>query len=88
MLTPHVNQFLDKIVAGVKFPHTASANPLENSYWKYLINIAVDGLEVVARGSLDMKLTAIVKLLQAWIEQKEADQAEAEYQESWKFRVM
>ena len=38
----------------------AQQNPLENSMWGNLIDGALKGLEVVAIGSLDWKLTAIV----------------------------
>ena len=58
-------------------------NPLDNSMWSNLIDGALKGLEVVAIGSLDWKLTAIVKLLQSWIkdrrEEKAKEQQELQY---------
>lgn len=53
----------------------AQQNPLENSMWENLIDGALKGLEIVAIGSLDWKLTAIVKLLQSWIKDKREEKA-------------
>ena len=50
-----------------------SANPLENSMFNNLIDGALKGLEVVALATFDIKLTAIVKLLQSWIKDRRAE---------------
>jgi hypothetical protein len=48
-------------------------NPLKNSMFKTLISTGLKALETVAINSTDWKLTAIVKLLQTWIKEKEED---------------
>lgn len=58
----------------------AQQNPLANSMWENLIDGALKGLEVVAIGSLDWKLTAIVKLLQSWIKDKREEKAREQYE--------
>lgn len=58
----------------------AQQNPLDNSMWSNLIDGALKGLEVVAIGSLDWKLTAIVKLLQSWIKDRREEKAKAQHE--------
>lgn len=62
--------------SGVKFPRRIANNPLGNSYWANLIDGALTGLEVVAIGSLDWKLTAIVKLLKSWLADRRKENEE------------
>jgi hypothetical protein len=61
----------------------AFENPLTNSHWSNLIDGALKGLEFVAIASLDWKLTAIVKLLQSWINDKREEKAQKERSEQW-----
>jgi len=78
-MAPEVENFLRCVIkeSGVDFPsrHTAG-NPLDNSYWANLVDGALTALEVVAIGSLDWKLTAIVKLFQSWLKDKRAEKQE------------
>jgi len=61
----------------IGFPFKRIAqNPLENSYWGSLLNGALTALNVVAIGSLDWKLAAIVKLFQSWLKDKEEEKEE------------
>jgi hypothetical protein len=53
----------------------AFMNPMENDMHARLIMGALKGLEMVALASFDIKLTAIIKMLQVWAQDKknEAD---------------
>ena len=78
-MKPEIEKFLWSIVKEGKigFPFKRIAqNPLENSYWESLIDGALTALNVVAIGSLDWKLAAIVKLLQSWLKDKREEDAE------------
>lgn len=78
-MEPKFEKFLRDVIkdSGVDFPsrHTAG-NPLENSYWENLVDGALTALEVVAIGSLDWKLTAIVKLFKSWLDDKREEKRE------------
>lgn len=80
------SKFLEEIAkkAGLdpsKMDKKAFGNPLENSMFANAIKAALVGLEVVAIGTLDIKLTAIVKLLQSWIKDREEELAQKQQQE-------
>lgn len=80
-MRPEVEKFLRGVIkeSGVDFPLRRTAgNPLENSYWANLIDGALTALEVVAIGSLDWKLTAIVKLFKSWLKDKREEQREVQ----------
>ena len=69
--------FLRQIVGNL---HTldkrvATDDILDNSMWSNLIDGALKGLEIVAIGTLDWKLTGIVKLLQSWLKDKREETA-------------
>lgn len=49
----------------------AYTNPVDNSMFNKLIEGALKSLETVAIHTLDYKLTAIVKLLQVWLIEKQ-----------------
>jgi hypothetical protein len=49
---------------------TSDTNPMENSLWENLVDGALKGLNVVAIASMDWKLLAVARLLQAWVEEK------------------
>ena len=55
-------------------------NPLENSMWENMLDGALKALEVVAISTFDMKLTAIVKLLQSWLKDKREEKARKQQQ--------
>jgi hypothetical protein len=79
-------EFLHSLVESVNFPRREAANPLDNSYFANLIRGSIKGLTEVARGTLtDWQLTAIVKLLQSWLEDKEAEQTLADSPSSWNY---
>lgn len=72
-------RFLERIAreAGYDFSKRAQAlNPLENSMWENMLDGALKALEVVALATFDLKLTAIVKLLQSWLKDKRAEKAQ------------
>lgn len=54
---------------------------LDNSMWSNLIDGALKGLEIVAIGTLDWKLTGIVKLLQSWLKDKREEKKLKEQRE-------
>lgn len=58
-------------------------NPLENSAWSNLIDGALKGLEIVALATFDWRLTAIVKLLQSWIQEKREEMATQKQQQEY-----
>jgi len=71
-------KLLRKVLAyGAKY---AQQNPLDNSMWSTLLDSALKGLEMVAIGSLDWKLTAIVKLFQSWLKDRREEQQLAKQQ--------
>ena len=59
---------------------TAQQNPLENSMWGNMIDGALKGLEIVAISSFDLKLTAIVKLLQSWLKDRREEKRQQDLQ--------
>lgn len=69
-------EFLRKVAkdAGMdfdkEFSKKAFLNPLANDMFHNLITGALKGLETVSIATFDFKLTAIVKLLQAWVKEK------------------
>ncbi len=90
-LTKREVEFLHSLIEGVDFSdraamHKDAANPLDNSYWKNLIFGSIKGLTEVAKGSMDWKLTAIVKLFQSWLEDKEAEQTQAGFASDWNYQ--
>ena len=74
-MTPREEEFLRSIVAGVDFPRRTAGNPLDNTYWANLLRGATKSLVLVAGFCMDWKLAAIVKLLQSWLDDREAEQA-------------
>ena len=73
-----VAKFLEKVAreAGYDLSKRGQAlNPLENSMWENMLDGALKALEVVAISTFDMKLTAIVKLLQSWLKDKREEKA-------------
>lgn len=64
-----------------------SQNPLANTYWGTLVRGALKSLEQVASWSMDWQLTAITKLLQSWVSDREADQVESEVDKSYDYLV-
>lgn len=48
-------------------------NPMENDMYARLITGALKGLEMVALASFDIKLTAIIKMLQVWAADKKQE---------------
>lgn len=69
----------------------AEQNPLENSMWENMITGALKALEVIAIATLDWKLTAIVKLLQSWLndrkKEKEESRKKTEYGYGYKYET-
>jgi len=53
-------------------------NPMENSMFREMIYIALKYMEQISVQTMDWKLTAITKLLQAWVDEREtlADQGQ------------
>ena len=82
-MTPREEQFLRSIVAGMKFPRRVAGNPLDNSYWANLLRGGAKALTLVATLSLDWKLAAIAKLLDSWLNDKEAEQAAQQLKTEW-----
>ena len=75
-MEPEVNKLLEKIAkdAGYDFSQKrAFLNPLENTMFKNMVDTGLKALEGVALVTLDWKLTAIVKLLQSWVKDKQAE---------------
>ena len=75
-MKPSVEKFLEEIAKEAGYDPSKlkkSANPLENSMFNNLIDGALKGLEVVALATFDIKLTAIVKLLQSWVKDRRAE---------------
>ena len=68
------SDFLIKLAKDYGMPDLPSKkaflNPLANDMFARLLSGALKGLETVALASFDFKLTAIVKLLQAWMTDK------------------
>ena len=75
VMAPHEEKFLSSIVAGVEFPRRTATNPLDDSYQANLLRGGAKVLTLVAGLCLDWKLAAIVKMLQSWLDDKEAEQA-------------
>ena len=71
-------QFLKKVArdTGYDFNNlkkVAFMNPLSNQMFATALSGALKGLEMVSIATFDFKLTAIVKLLQAWLKEKRED---------------
>lgn len=64
----------------INFDKRLATNPLENSMWENMLNGALKALELIAIGSLDWKLTAIVKLLQSWLKDRKEEKAKTKQQ--------
>ena len=76
-MRPEDEKFLRSVIkeSGRDFlARRTASNPLDNSYWANLVDGALTALEVVAIGSLDWKLTAIVKLFKSWLKDKREEQ--------------
>ena len=78
------SKFLEKVAidAGLDPAMTKQAfgNPLENSMFANSLDAGLKALELVAMGSLDMKLIGIIKLLQSWISDKKEDLARSKHE--------
>jgi hypothetical protein len=61
----------------------AQMNPLDNSMWGNMLDGALKALEIVAISSFDIKLTAIVKLLQSWLKDKREEKARKEQEQMY-----
>ncbi|MDC1299882.1 hypothetical protein N8Z24_00085 [bacterium] len=75
-MKPSIEKFLEEIAKEAGYDASKlkkCANPLENSMFSNLIDGALKGLEMVALATFDIKLTAIVKLLQSWVKDKRAE---------------
>lgn len=94
-MRPDYEKLLERVAkeAGYDLSKKGQAlNPLENSMWENMLDGALKALEVVALATFDLKLTAIVKLLQSWLKDKRAEKAQkaqeamygAGYNESYK----
>lgn len=87
-MTPREEQFLRSIVEEIGLPDRAGANPLDNSYWENLIRGAEKSLTTVSTHSMDWKLTAITKLLQSWLADREAEKrGEAVVDQGYNFEL-
>ena len=74
-------KFLNRVAkeAGLDLSKVAQAtNPIENSMWENMLDGALKALEIVAISSFDIKLTAIVKLLQSWLNDKREEKRKKE----------
>lgn len=71
------SEFLIKVASdyGLKdcLSKKAFMNPLQNDMFARLLKGALKGLETVSIATFDMKLIAIVKLFQAWMNEKLAE---------------
>ena len=82
----HELEYLSKIAnkygifEKIDFDKKLATNPLENSMWENMISGALKALEIIAIGSLDWKLTAIVKLLQSWLKDRKEEKARSQQQ--------
>lgn len=77
------SKFLEKVAIDHGMDLTrkvAFGNPLENSMFNNVIDGALKGLEMVAIGTLDFKLTGIVKLLQSWVKDKREELARTKHE--------
>lgn len=77
-MKPEYEKILEKVAkeAGYDLLKRGQAlNPLENSMWENMLDGALKALEVVALATFDLKLTAIVKLLQSWLKDKREEKA-------------
>ena len=54
----------------------ATTNPMDNSMFREMVYVALRHLEEVSVHTMDWKLTAITKLLQSWVDQRESEQGE------------
>jgi len=77
-MTPREEKFLRSMVADLESTRRTAGNPLDDSYQANLLRGAANGLTLVAGLCLDWKLVAIVKLLQSWLADREAEQAQGE----------
>jgi uncharacterized protein (DUF305 family) len=76
-------RFLERVAkeAGLEVnKKTAQQNPLDNSMWENMIDGALKALEIIAISSFDIKLTAIVKLLQSWLKDRREEKRQKELQ--------
>ena len=78
------SKFLEKVAldAGLDPAMTKQAfgNPLENSMFANSLDAGLKALELVAMGSLDLKLVGIVKLFQAYIAEKKRELEKSNYE--------
>lgn len=77
-MRPDYEKLLEKVAkdAGYDLSKKGQAlNPLENSMWENMLDGALKALEIVALATFDLKLTAIVKLLQSWLKDKREEKA-------------
>jgi len=82
------NKFLKTVAkrAGFDFSRKrAMMNPMENSMLREMVYIALRHLEEVSVHTMDWKLTAITKLLQSWVDQKEQEANKGDAQPSSDF---
>jgi len=87
-MTPGEEQLLRSVVERMDLPQKVAANPLDNSYWENLIRGAEKALATVSTYSMDWKLTAITKLLQSWLADKEAEQrAQQQFNAGYNFEL-
>lgn len=87
-MEPEVHKLLKKIAkeSGYDFTRKRSfINPLENSMFRNMVDTGLKALEGVAIVTLDWKLTAIVKLLQSWIKDREAELEGVEEDDSFSY---
>lgn len=89
-MEPEVYKLLEKIAkdAGYDFERAQKrsfGNPLDNSMFRSMVDTGLKALEGVAIATLDWKLTAIVKLLQSWIKDRELEQQEPEEDASFSY---
>jgi len=75
-MRPLIEKFLEQIAKDAGYDPSKlqkTANPFESSMFSNLVDGALKGLEVVALATFDIKLTAIVKLLQSWVKDRKEE---------------
>jgi len=85
-MKPVIEEFLEKIAKEAGYDASKlkkCANPFENSMFSNLVDGALKGLEVVALATFDIKLTAIVKLLQSWVKDRKEELQQKQQQQGY-----